>query len=69
MDAYIYHFIDELIQLWVGITLYNVSKSTRKKIQFHIILTWTIHDASQITHFFVCKVFHFNSIVLGCLET
>jgi hypothetical protein len=52
MDVYIEPLIDELLKLWVGITMYDISKLVGKKqFQFHGILTWTIHDAPGLTHF------------------
>jgi hypothetical protein len=53
MNAYIEPLIDELLQLWVDITMYDVSKPIRQKeFQLCGILVWTIHDALGLTHFF-----------------
>jgi hypothetical protein len=52
MNVYIEPLIDELLNLWVGITMYDVCKPIRQKeFQFHGILVWTIHDAPRLTHF------------------
>jgi hypothetical protein len=52
MDVYIDPLVDELLKLWVGITMYDISRPIGKKqFQFHGILTWTIHDALGVTHF------------------
>jgi hypothetical protein len=52
MNVYIEPLVNDLLNLWVGITMYDISRPIRKrKFQFHGIITWTIHDASGITHF------------------
>ena len=52
MNVYIEPLIDELLNLWYGITMYDVSKPIQQtKIQFHAMLVWTIHDAPGLTHF------------------
>ena len=52
MNVYIEPLIDELLKLWVGITMYSISILIGKKqFQFHGILGWTIHDAPGLTHF------------------
>lgn len=52
MNAYIEPLINELLNLWVGITIYDVSRPIREKeFQFHGILVWKIHDTLGITHF------------------
>ena len=52
MNVYIEPLIDELLKLWVGITMYDVCKPLRQKeFQFRGILVWTIHDAPGLTHF------------------
>jgi hypothetical protein len=53
MNVYIEPLIDKIQNLWDGITVYNVSRPIGKKqFQFHGILTWEIHDALWLTHFF-----------------
>jgi len=52
MDVFIEHLVDEILKLWVDITMYNISKPIgQKQFQFHGILTWTIHAAPGLTHF------------------
>ena len=52
MDVYIELLIDELLKLWNGIIVYDVSRSMQqRKFQFHAMLVWTIHDASGLAHF------------------
>ena len=65
MNVYIKPLIDEILKLWVDITMYDISKPIgQKQFEFHGILAWTIHDAPGLTHFFVvCKfMFHFKLI-------
>jgi len=53
MNVYFEPLVDELLKLWVGITMYGISRPIgQKKFQFHGILTWKIHDALGLTHFF-----------------
>jgi len=52
MEVYIEPITDKILKLWVGPTMYDISKPTRQKqFQFHGILTRTIHDALGLTHF------------------
>ena len=52
MNVYIEPLINELLNLWVGITMYDISRPIGKKqFQSHGILAWTIHDALRLTHF------------------
>jgi hypothetical protein len=52
MNVYIEPLIDELLKLWVDITMYDICKPIgEKKFQFRGILVWTIHDAPGLTHF------------------
>ena len=52
MDNNIEPLIDELLKLWVGITMYDICKPIgEKKFNFCGILLWTIHDAPGLTHF------------------
>ena len=52
MNVCIEPFIDELLNLWDGITMYDISKPIGKnQFQFHGLLAWTIHDAPGLTHF------------------
>ena len=50
--VYIELLIDELLKLWIDITMYDVSRPIRKrKFQFHAMVVWTIHDAPGLTLF------------------
>ena len=52
MNVYIKPLIDELLNLWNGITMYDVSRPIQKrKFQFHAMLVWKVHDALGLTHF------------------
>jgi hypothetical protein len=52
MNVYNEPLIDELLKLWDGVTMYEISIPIgKKKIQFHGILSWTIHDAPRLTDF------------------
>jgi hypothetical protein len=53
MNVYIEPLIDELLNLWADITMFDISREIGKKqFQFHGILTWKIHDVPVLTHFF-----------------
>ena len=46
INVYIESLIDELLNLWVGITMYEICKPIReKKFKLCGILLWNIHDA------------------------
>ena len=52
MNVYIEPIIDELLKLWNGITMYDVSIPIQQnKFQFHAMVIWTIHDAPRLTSF------------------
>ena len=52
MNVYIEPLIDELLKLWAGVTMYDISRPIGKRqFQFHRILGWTIHDAPRLIHF------------------
>ena len=52
MNVYIDPLIDELLKLWAGVTMYDISRPIGKRqFQFHGILGWTIHDAPRLTYF------------------
>jgi hypothetical protein len=52
MNVYIEPLIDELLKLWDGVTMYDISRPMGQKLfQFHGIISWTIHDAPGLTHF------------------
>ena len=52
MNVYIEPLIDELVELWNSVTMYDVSRPIgQRQFQFHAILAWTIHDAPGLTHF------------------
>ena len=49
MNAYIEPLIDELLELWNGITMYDVSRPIRQRqFQFHAMVVWTIPDALRV---------------------
>ena len=51
MNVYIEPLIDELVELWNGVTMHDVSRPIgQRQFQFHAILAWTIHDAPGLTH-------------------
>jgi hypothetical protein len=52
MNVYIEPLVNDLLKLWVDITMYKISRPIgEKQFEFHGILTWTIHDAPGLTHF------------------
>ena len=52
INVFIESLVNELLNLWVGITMYDISRPIgQKQYQFHGILAWTIHDALRLTHF------------------
>ena len=52
INVYIEPLIDELLKLWNGITMYDVSRPIRQRqFQFHAMVVWTIHDAPGLTQF------------------
>ena len=52
MNVYIEPLIDELLDLWKGVTMYDISRPTdaQREFDFHAMLVWTIHDAPRLTH-------------------
>ena len=53
MNLYIDLLVDEILKLWVGITMYEISRPIgQRRFQFHVFFTWTIHDAPGIKHFY-----------------
>ena len=52
MNIYIEPLINELLNLSVGVTMYDISRPIeQRRFQFHGILGWTIDDAPGLTHF------------------
>ena len=52
MNVYIEPLIDELLKLWNGITMYDVSRPIRqRKFQFHTMVLWITHGAPRLTSF------------------
>ena len=46
MNVYTEPLVDELVNLWAGITMYHISRPIGKRqFKFHGIVTWTSHDA------------------------
>jgi hypothetical protein len=53
MNVYIEPLIDKLLNLWEGITMYDICKPIgQKRFQCCGIILWTIHDTPRLTHFF-----------------
>ena len=51
-NVYIQSIIDELLNLWADITMYDGCKPIgQKEFQLCGILLWTIHDALGLTNF------------------
>ncbi len=52
MNVYIKPLINELVELWDGVTLYDISRpiDAQREFEFHAMLVWTIHDALGLTH-------------------
>ena len=52
MNVYIKPLINELMELWNCVTMYNISKlvDAQREFEFHAMLIWTIHDALGLTH-------------------
>ena len=56
MNVYIEPLIDELLKLWDGISMYDVSRPIQqRKFQFHAMVVWTIHDAPGLTQ--ICGLY------------
>ena len=53
MNVYIEPLINDLLELWKGITMYDISRpvGAQREFQFHAILVWTIHDAPGLSQF------------------
>ena len=54
MNVYLEPLIDELLDLWRVITMYDSSKpldDLKMEFEFHAIHVWTIHDVPGLTHF------------------
>jgi hypothetical protein len=64
MNVYIEPLIDGLLNLWIGITMYDISRPIgKRRFQFHGILSWTIHDASG-SHFCGILLLYFCDLIL-----
>jgi hypothetical protein len=65
MNIYIEPLIDELLKLWVGITMYDISRPIgKRRFQFHGILSRSIHDAPELTHFWGIFLIYFCDLIL-----
>ena len=53
MNVYIEPLINKLMDLWKGITMYDISTPTdaQREFELHAMHVWTIHDAPRLTHF------------------
>ena len=53
MNVYIVPLINELLVLWNGLTMHDISRPIgQKHFQFHTMLVWKIHDAPRLTHLY-----------------
>ena len=60
MNVYIEPLIDELLKLWAGVTMYDIYRPIgQTRFQFHAKISWTIHDAPHLTHFFGILLLYF----------
>ena len=51
INVYIEPLINELMVLWNGDTMYDISRPIgQNQFKFHAMLVWTIHDALGLTH-------------------
>ena len=52
MNVYMEPIIDELLELWNGVTMYDISTpaNAQREFQFHAMLVWTIHNSPGLTH-------------------
>jgi hypothetical protein len=65
MNGYIEPLIDEFLKLWVGVTMYDISRPIgQRQFQFHGILSWTIHDAHGLAHFCGILLLYFFDLIL-----
>ena len=52
MNVYIEPLINELMVLWNGVTMYDISRSIgQRQFQFYAMLVWTLDDALGLTQF------------------
>ena len=63
MNVFMEPLIDELLELWKRITMYEISKPTnaQREFQFHAMLVWTIYDALGL------NTFLWYAITLPCI--
>ena len=48
MNVYIEPLADELVKLWNGVTIDDVSRPVvQREFQLHAMLAWTIHDGTS----------------------
>ena len=52
MNVYMETLINEFLDLWKGVAMYDISRPTnaQREFQFHAMLVWTIHDVLGLTH-------------------
>ena len=56
MNVYIEPLIYELLELWNGVTMYDISRTIcERKFQFRAVLVWTIHNTPRLTHFYAMQ--------------
>jgi hypothetical protein len=53
MNVYIEPLINELLELWKGITIYDISRrvGVQREFEFHSMLVWIIHDDPWLKNF------------------
>lgn len=53
-NVYIDPLIDELMELYNGVTMYDISRPVvvQMEFEFHAMLVWTIHDAPKLTNLY-----------------
>ena len=53
MNLYIEPLINELLELWKGIIMYDIFVliGMKREFQFHAKLVWTIHDPPRLKYF------------------
>ena len=54
MNVYMEPLIDELLDLWKGITMYDISRpvDAQREFEFHPMLVCTIQNAPGLTHLY-----------------
>ena len=68
MNVYVEPLINELLELWKGITMYDISRlvGAQREFKFHAMLVWKIHYANYGEDHHI--VFSIQSIRSGFLS-